>query len=52
MRRRIAALAQYCKSLEQQVVELRHDVNRLTSPGQEKPFFRMCTAIYTRRLTT
>ncbi|KKC45815.1 hypothetical protein VE23_01735 [Paenibacillus sp. D9] len=34
----IAALAQYCKSLEQQVVELRHDVNRLTSPGQEKPF--------------
>jgi len=34
----IAALAQYCKSLEQQVVELRRDVNRLTPPGQDKPF--------------
>jgi hypothetical protein len=34
----IAALAQYCKNLERQVVELRHDVNRLTSPGQDKPF--------------
>ncbi|WP_372814777.1 hypothetical protein [Paenibacillus sp.] len=34
----IAALAQYCKSLEQQVVELRRDVNRLTPQGQDKPF--------------
>lgn len=30
----IAALAQYCKNLERQVVELHHDVNRLTWAGQ------------------
>ncbi|WP_027092654.1 hypothetical protein [Cohnella thermotolerans] len=34
----IAALAQYCKSLEQQVVELRRDVNRLAPQGQDEPF--------------
>ena len=31
----IATLAQYCKSLEQQV---RRDVNRLTPQGQDEPF--------------
>jgi hypothetical protein len=42
----IEALANYCKSLEQQAVELRRDINRLTPKEQEQPFPDLHSDLY------
>ncbi|NTZ16428.1 hypothetical protein EXW96_20840 [Paenibacillus sp. JMULE4] len=42
----IAALAAYCRSLEQQVVGLRQEMNRLTPQGQDKPFPDLHSDLY------
>lgn len=42
----IAALAAYCRILEQQVVGLRREVNRLTPQGQDKPFPDLHSDLY------
>lgn len=34
----MAALVDYCKELEKQVIGLRCEVNRLTPSGKKKPF--------------
>lgn len=42
----IAALAAYCKRLEEQVVLLRRDVNRLTPQGKDEPFPELHSDLY------
>ncbi len=42
----VEALAQYCVSLEKQIIELRRRVNELTPPTETKPFFELYSDLY------